>query len=143
MLFSWILLDLLVIITLSFSKAIAAKGSCLEIRKNEVNPGYLIYSGKPVIAFGHSPQNILTFLPRGDGNNVLDWIQWARGFGINNVRSYPPSIKVDEPAVNIFEKSKENTDKFDLNVFNDKYFDELRKACLLLKKHDIIVHLQF
>ena len=32
--------------------------------------------------------------------------------------------------------------KFDLGAFNQKYFEELRKACSLLRKHGFIVHLQ-
>ncbi|MBW2738198.1 MAG: hypothetical protein JRE64_04970, partial [Deltaproteobacteria bacterium] len=115
----------------------------LEVKKNSLNRAYLVYEGKSILAYGSSPQNILTYLPKGNGNDVIDWLQWATEFGINNVRSYPPIAKVDEPATNVFEKSTADPDKFDLHVFNDKYFDELRKACLLLKKHGIIVHLQF
>ncbi|MBW2166577.1 MAG: hypothetical protein JRG74_10955 [Deltaproteobacteria bacterium] len=115
----------------------------MEITENIVNSGYLVYAGKPIFPYGPSPQNILTYLPRGNGNDVSDWINWAKKFGINNVRSYPPSTKVGEPATNVFEKSTADPGKFDLNLFNDRYFEELRKACLLLKQHNIIVHLQF
>ena len=77
----------------------------LEIIKNEHNVSYVVYDSKPAIAYGPSPQNLLTYLPRGDGNEVADWIHWAKQFGINNVRSYSPSRRVLEPAENVFLRS--------------------------------------
>lgn len=115
----------------------------LEIKSNKVNNSYLTYEGKPVFAFGPSPQNILTYLPKGRGNDYNDWFEWAKQYGISNVRSYPPSSKVDEPAQNVFKKSSSDPAKFDLNLFNEGYFEELRRACLLFRDQGIIVHLQF
>ena len=114
----------------------------MTIRTTTRNPACLFYGDEPVHAFGPSPQNILTYLPKGNGNNISDWVNWAVKFGVNHVRSYPPSIKVAEPAQNIFEKSNEDPNKFDLDKFNQRYFDELRKACLLLREKGFIVHLQ-
>ena len=114
----------------------------LSIRATSGNPACLYYGDSPVHAFGLSPQNILTYLPNGNGNSISVWVNWAMKFGINHVRSYPPSIEVSEPAQNVFEKSVLDPDKFDLNNYNQKYFDELRKACLLLREREFIVHLQ-
>jgi len=113
------------------------------VSKNACNLGMLTYQGRPVFAFGPSPQNILTYLPRGNGNDLSDWVEWAVEFGINNVRSYPPSTEVQVSAINLFKRSNGDDGKFDLNLFNDRYFEDLRKACLLLKKHGMIIHLQF
>ena len=115
----------------------------LEVKKNPLNRAYLVYEGKPILAYGPSPQNILTYLPKGNGNDVIDWLQWARELGINNVRSYPPSCRVPEPAENIFKRSTSDPTRFDLNFIDERYFNELRNACLLLKEHGVIVHLQF
>lgn len=114
----------------------------LRIKHNDVNKAYLVYEGNPVFTFGPSPQFILTYLPKGNGNDYVDWCDWAQKFGITNVRSYPPSFIVEEPAENIFIKSNSDPDKFDLRKFNKKYFDELRRACVLFKEHGIVVHLQ-
>ena len=94
------------------------------------------------MAYGPSPQNILTYLPRGNGNDIRDWVKCAAKFGINNVRSYPPIARVAPPAQDLFERSSHDPTKYDLTRFNDKYFAELRAACSLLRKHEIIVHLQ-
>ena len=121
---------------------IPVHGGDLTIRTTSRNSACLFYGDEPVHAFGPSPQNILTYLPKGNGNNISDWVDWTAKFGTNHVRSYPPSIKVSEPAQNIFEKSNENPKKFDLDRYNQKYFDELRKACQFLRENGFIVHLQ-
>lgn len=68
----------------------------LEIKHNDVNKAYLVYEGNPVFAYGPSPQWILTCLPKGNGNDFVDWCDWAQKFGITNVRSYPPVFIVGE-----------------------------------------------
>jgi hypothetical protein len=111
----------------------------------ETTPGKvpsLLLDGKPILAYGPSPQNILTYLPRGNGNDYKDWVGWAEQFGIRNVRSYPPSIIVDDPALNLFERANDQSDKFDLNRFNEAYFKSLREACQRFERSGIIVHLQ-
>ena len=128
--------------TLALNGPLAAISNGLAIQKNGDNRPILTYNGKAVLAFGPSPQNLLTYLPKGNGNDFRDWIKWAQKYKINHVRSYPPSMKVDEPSLNIFKRSAENSDKFDLRLFNNAYFDELRKACKIFKEHGFIVHLQ-
>ncbi len=139
---SWILKPLILFLVLCtfFVSSTSARG--LEIRRNDINPAYLVYEGKPVFAYGPSPQLILTYLPHGNGNKLTDWVEWASRFSINNVRSYPPSIRVPDTAEDLFMRSTVDPNKFDLNLFNDRYFKELRKACMLLRKHGMIVHLQ-
>jgi hypothetical protein len=119
-----------------------ADASGLEIIRNDVNQALLLYDSKPVIAFGASPQNILTELPKSDSNDFKDWLEWAIKYKIKNVRSYPPS-SLRYQGENVFQKSKFGSEKIDLNLFNEKYFNELRKACGLLKEQNVIVHLQF
>ncbi len=129
-------------ILIFFFFIIPVYGGGLTIRTTLNNSACLFYGDEPVYAFGPSPQNILTYLPNGNGNNITDWVAWSVKFGINHVRSYPPSIRVSEPAQNIFENSNENPNKFDLNRYNQKYFDELRKACQFLREKGFMVHLQ-
>jgi hypothetical protein len=102
----------------------------------------LLMDGRPVLAYGPSPQNILTYLPRGNGNDYEDWVAWAEQYGIRNARSYPPSTIVAPPALNLFERAAKQPDKFDLTRFNDAYFQALRKACQRFKQAGIVVHLQ-
>jgi hypothetical protein len=126
----------------SLSGALAVKSSGQLIIKKDEERSFISYEGEAIFAFGPSPQNILTYLPSGNGNDISDWVEWAQKYNMKHVRSYPPSIKVDKPSVNIFKRSTGEPDKFDLQLFNNSYFDELRKACLLLKKRGIIVHFQ-
>ena len=120
----------------------AAFAAGLSIEKSKTQDPSITYDGKPVIAYGPSPQNILSYLPNGNGNDLKDWIEWAIKFKINNVRSYPPSAKVVSPAQDLFLRASTDTDKFDLARFNEEYFNQLRSAIALLRDHGIIVHLQ-
>ena len=95
---------------------------------------YLTHDNSPVFGYGASPQNILTYLPKGNGNDYVAWVHWAEKYMMNHVRSYPPSIVVPAPAINLFEFADEKMDKFDLSKFNDQYFNELQRACRLLKE---------
>jgi hypothetical protein len=53
-----------------------------------------------------------------------------------------PSIVVESPAIDLFERAAHEHSKFDLKRFNGAYFKELRKACQELERAGIIVHLQ-
>jgi hypothetical protein len=135
--------NLISIIFLLFLIIDAFKGAeAVEIKFSSYGLPIIYYRNRVLLSYGPSPQNILTNLPEGDGNNITDWVEWAEKFKINHVRSYPPSSLVSEPAENIFQKSKLSAGKFDLERFNENYFDELRKACLLLNEKGFIVNLQ-
>lgn len=114
----------------------------IEVKYKHTDRPLLVYKGKALSSYGASPQNILTYLPKGNGNDIRDWVKWAGRFGINNVRSYPPSVRVTPPAEDLFQRSPHEPAKYDLTRFNNKYFVELRAACSLLREHGIIVHLQ-
>ena len=102
----------------------------------------LTFKGKPILAYGPSPQQILTYLPRGGGEDYADWLSWAKRYRMRNVRSYPPSTVVETPAINLFQRAARDPGKFDLKRFNSAYFNELRKACKEFEKAGVIVHLQ-
>jgi len=118
-----------------------ARGS-LSIVKDGTGIPTLALKGKPVLAFGPSPQHILTYLPRASGDDYTDWLAWARRYRLENVRSYPPSIAVESPAADLFERAAHDPSKFDLKRFNNAYFIELRKACQEFESAGIVVHLQ-
>jgi hypothetical protein len=102
----------------------------------------LTFKGKPILAYGPSPQHILTYLPRGSGDDYADWLSWAKRYRMRNVRSYPPSTVVETPAINLFQRAARDPGKFDLKRFNNAYFNELRRACKEFEKAGVIVHLQ-
>lgn len=110
------------------------------------NPGYapyVAYENEAVFGYGPSPQNILTYLPAGNGNDYKAWVEWASKYKMSHVRSYPPSIVVKAPAINLFHQSPGDSSKFNLNRFNEAYFEELGRACRLMKEKGFFVHLQF
>jgi hypothetical protein len=116
--------------------------SQVSIDFNENGTPALLFRGKPVLAYGPSPQEILAYLPSGRGNDYRDWAAWAEKWGIRNVRSYPPSVIVEPPAENVFERASLDAGRFDLTRFNNGYFQELRRACQRFEDAGIILHLQ-
>ncbi|MFC1809120.1 hypothetical protein ACFL3D_03255 [Candidatus Omnitrophota bacterium] len=119
----------------------SAEGS-LSVKENNTGRSIIMHENNPVLAFGPSPQKILTYLPKGNGNDFYDWLLWAKKYGITHVRSYPPSIIVDTPARNLFKRAEGDSLKFDLTKFNDDYFAGLREACVACGEAGIIIHLQ-
>ena len=85
-----------------------ASANRLEVKKNSFDHAYLVYNEKPVIAFGPTPQSVLAYLPRANGNDVYDWGSRAAKFGINILRSSLSSIRVEQPAQNIYAIAKED-----------------------------------
>jgi hypothetical protein len=134
-------------IFISFLFLLGISGICsaqgLEIKESFSGLKYISYGNKIAFGYGASPQQILTYLPDGNGNNYEDWINWATRYKINHVRSYPPSFIVQEPAINVFQYADESKKRFDLKKFNPAYFEELGKACRLMKDNGMFIHLQF
>jgi hypothetical protein len=129
-------------IVLALTVTTAANAEGLTVKFSTQGKAYIAYNNTPAFGYGASPQNILTYLPSGNGNNYKIWLDWANKNQMNHVRSYPPSIIVPQPAVNLFHNAHDNKNKFDLNKLNQTYFDELRRACQLMKKKGFFVHLQ-
>lgn len=115
--------------------------SRLEVVETSARP-IIEYGGEPVLAFGPSPQNLLTYLPRGNGNSVEHWLEWVKQYPLKHVRSYPPSVEVGPTAIDLFLPSRQDPEKFDLSRLNPEYFEALGNACKALRKHGVIVHLQ-
>ncbi len=114
----------------------------LEVKFTELSDPYIAYGGRPAFGYGASPQSILTYLPMGNGNDYRKWVAWASKYKMNHVRSYPPTHIVEEPAHNIFLAAKQGENKVDLELLNNEYFEELRRACQLMKDRGFFVHLQ-
>lgn len=129
-------LKLLAVLLVSFS----CNAQSLEIKESSNGLPYLSFDNAPAFGYGASPQHILTYLPAGNGNDYKKWVEWAHAYQMNHVRSYPPSSTVKSPSLNLFQRAEGN--KFNLNKFNQPYFDELRRACLLMKEKGFFVHLQ-
>jgi len=132
------IIQLLILLIVFFS----CNAQGLEIKESSSGLPYISYKNAPAFGYGASPQNILTYLPAGNGNDYKKWLDWAHKYQMNNVRSYPPSFIVDAPATNIFQQATDNSNKFDLTRFNDEYFDELRHACQLMKDKGFFIHFQ-
>lgn len=122
--------------------SISCEALSLETDFLETNNKILVYGNTIAFGYGPSPQNILTYLPSGQGNNFRDWLAWAKKYRINHVRSYPPSIIVRKPAVNLFITDSKNMRKYDLNQFNADYFNELKTATQAFRESGLFVHLQ-
>jgi hypothetical protein len=123
-----------------------AQASPGEQRLRIVNKGTadarLYYGDKPVFAFGPSHQGMLRDLGSGSDLDIYEWAQWAAQYKITNIRSYPPTRLGPSGPLRTFLPAGSNSKKLDLTKFNPEYFQELRRACEMLKDNGIIVHLQ-
>lgn len=120
----------------------AACAGGLDIQTSANGMPYITYNNAPAFGYGASPQHILTYLPTGNGNDYQAWLDWARKYGMNHVRSYPPSFIVEAPSINLFERASAGSDKFDLTQFNEDYFEELLQACRMMRDNGFFVHFQ-
>ncbi len=121
-------------------------GPRLAIEAAGTAAAWVSYGGAPAFGFGLSPQGILTCLPPGEAADpdldFRDFAHFATERGVTIVRSYPPSHEVGPRWLDAFERSASDPDRFDLERFNERYFERLREACLLFRESGIFVHLQ-
>ena len=95
------LLKLFALLIVSFS----CNAQNIEIKESNNGWPYLSFGNAPAFGYGASPQHILTYLPSGNGNDYRAWVEWAHKYQMNHVRSYPPSIVVKDPSLNLFQSS--------------------------------------
>lgn len=99
---------------------------------------YLTYDDAPLFAFG--PGDEMRLL--SGAASIERWAAWQRANGMNLVRAYPASVPVEAygaPGLHPFERAG---DRWDVDAFNDAYFEHLAEAARILEEYDIVLHLQ-
>jgi len=115
-------------------------GRGLAIQTSPIGKRYLTYDGAPLFAFGPGDEARLL-----SGTADLErWAAWQRAHGMNLVRAYAMSVPAQTwgdatPGCDPFLQSD---GKWDVDGWNDDYFDHLRRVAHYLEKHNIILHLQ-
>lgn len=81
----------------------------------------------------------LAFLRDNNFNYVRNWVIWSTGSGsmapVNNAVAFPMPYQ----RARGYGKAKDGKDKFDLNQFDDVFFQRMRKRCEDLQKCGIYV----
>jgi len=101
---------------------------------------YLSFGGEPLFAFGPGDE----FRLIGGAADLDRWAEWQRAHGMNLLRAYPASVPLSAygaSAPHPFLKADDG-DRWDVDQFNDAFFDGFRERVAELEAHEIIVHLQ-
>lgn len=108
----------------------------LEVRAGKSGRQYLAYNSKPLLAFGPGDENRL--ISAADHSQVIRWADWQRNHGMNLLRTYPTCVTIPG-SLSPFKRKGE---KWDVDAWNEEYFENMSKVLSILEKRDIIVHLQ-
>ena len=118
--------------------AAAEKPKKLTIETSGVGKSYLSYGGEPLFAFGPGDEmrilNGAADLPR--------WAAWQRSHGMNLIRAYPVSVPLKAYGVEGVDPFLRRDGKWDVDAFNDAYFEQISRSAKALEEHGIILHLQ-
>ncbi len=124
----------------------AGEAPRLRVVEAGTESAWVAYGDAPAFGYGISPQTILMKLPPGDAPDpdidFRDWADWAGDHGVTIARSYPPSRIVGPRWLDLFERSAEDSSRFDLRRFDERYFTRLREACTSFRDRGIFVHFQ-
>ncbi len=110
----------------------------LSLSTADLGKAYLSYKGRPLFAFGPGDEMRLV-------NGAADlerWADWQQASGMNLLRAYPMSVPLErygDPGKNPFLL---RDGKWDVDAFDDAYFEHLGRAAAALEARDIILHLQ-
>src|SRR5690606_6979190 len=97
------------------------------------------YDGAPLLAFGPGDESRLL----SGGAVVRRWAEWQHNHGMNLLRGYPASVPIDAwspGAVHPFERNADG--QWDVDAWNEHYFDHLGEVAATLEEYDIVLHLQ-
>lgn len=114
----------------------AGTKSILTIEASPAGKRYLAYGGKPLLAFGPGDESRL--ISRNDAEAVRRWAKWQKDNGMNLLRAYPASVPVPK-GLHPF-KMKDG--KWDVDAWNDEYFQNMSRFISILEEHGIVLHLQ-
>lgn len=126
------------ILTLLSAPLVSAHGG-LTIETGPTGKQYLAYNGAPLFAFG--PGDEARTL--SGGNDVPRWAEWQRAHGMNLVRAYPASVPIDAWSPAAVHPFHRDGGKWDVDAWNDAYFEQLGEVAAYLESQDIVLHLQF
>ena len=118
--------------------AAAQQPKKLTVETSAVGKSYLAYGGQPLFAFGPGDEmriiNGAADLPR--------WAEWQRAHGMNLIRAYPVSVPLGAYGAEGLHPFLQRDGKWDVDAWNDAYFEQIRQSAKALEEHGIILHLQ-
>lgn len=124
------LIGLLAMIT----RAEAADGLAIQI--SESGKRYLVYNGKPLLAFGPGDEKMLISI--NNPSEVRRWAKWQKENGMCLIRTYPTCV----PTPGCLHPFKSKNGKWNIDAWNDEYFKNMERFFSILEEYGIVVHLQ-
>lgn len=110
----------------------------LSLATGTTGKPYLAYGGQPLFAFG--PGDEMRLL--SGAADVERWAAWQKAHGMNLLRAYPASVPLSaygQPGLHPFVKVDGG---WDVEQWNEAYFEHIGKVAAILEAHDIVLHLQ-
>lgn len=131
---------LCVIVSLLSLVALDVHPAGLSIETSSNGKRYLVYDDSPLFAFGPGDE----FRHIAGMADLHRWARWQREHGMNLLRAYPLSMPGstwggDGEGLHPFHS---RNGKWDVDAFNDSYFEHLSQVAKVLEQYGIILHLQ-
>jgi hypothetical protein len=133
----------------------ASAAGALRIGKAGTEKAYFTYRGEPLLSFGGLSDFMFWFAD--DAHDFRRWADWAAAHGMNHIRAYPPlswknllryTRRNQGDAANVLFPFRlvdgslaEGDPQFDLNEFDQHYWQNFRERLEYLEAKGIIVHL--
>jgi hypothetical protein len=99
---------------------------------------YLTYKSKPLLAFGQGDEMRLF----SGGADVRRWAAWQKQHGMNLLRAYPTSVPIEVYGTSGLHPFQKADGGWDVDRWNEEYFEHFSEAARVLEEHDIVLHLQ-
>lgn len=110
----------------------------LEIEVSPVGKAYLTFRGEPLLAFGPADEMRLI----SGAADLPRWIRWQREHGMNLIRAYPTSVPIEAYGAAGLHPFQQRDGRWDVDAWNQEYFDHIASVAKTLDENDIVLHLQ-
>lgn len=117
-----------------------------DIQPYSANPSYWQYEGEPIMLIGGSDDDSLFQWSQSALREHLDLLQSVGGNYVRNnmnSRSFDPSTEDYRFDVYAYPFRRLDNGQYDLDQFNEDYFDNLRRLLRMAQDRDIIVQVEF
>lgn len=123
----------------------------LAIAEVGTERAYFTHNGKPLLSFGGMAD--VTFYLNQDAYDYKRWATWMAEHGMNHIRAYLPLswkhvVKTTEmnggdvsECLFPYKETEPGSRVFDLDVFDERYWDRFREQLEFLEEKGAIVHL--
>lgn len=134
-------LSFVLLLIICTAGSVVARDGGLAVAHGPEGKPYITYMGEPIFAFGPADEARIL----GGAADLERWAEWQASNGMNLMRAYPTHIPMEvwgTPCEQQMFNKAEGSDLWDVDSFNDEYFEMLHDKLARLEEYGIIVHLQ-